>query len=207
MHHVQVHYRDQSSAWLNKNTRLTFVEIPHFAVYALRSPMRLQTRHSPSGLGINLSTEVMASQKAPPVKSPPGLEWKIYTNWIVLTSLAPGQASPETSHQIRSRWVLTHSSHGNQDILPRANVLVVGAIAIQVGGTVHQPGGVEHHGIPQEGANTQAVEESFTPEIPRHYCGQDEAHQQETRLVVPTMRLHIRACGERTLTLPSTVHS
>lgn len=85
---------------------------------------------------------------------------------------------------------LTHSSQGNQDILPWVNVLVVRAISVEVGSTIHQPGGIEHNGIPQESGNVQAVFKSFTPEIPGHKCGQDEAHQQDSGLVMPTWRDH-----------------
>lgn len=59
-----------------------------------------------------------------------------------------------------------------------------------MGSAVHQPGGIEHNGIPQESGNIQAVFESFTPEIPGHKCGQDEAHQQDSGFVMPTLRNH-----------------
>ena len=110
-------------------------------------------------------------------------------NRIIIIPLAPGQESLRSqSPDVVLLWGLTHSSHGNQDVLPRANVLVVGAISVEVGGTVHQPGGVEHHGVSQEGANAQAVYKSLAPAVPGHQRGQDEAHQQEAGLVVPTMR-------------------
>ena len=97
---------------------------------------------------------------------------------------------------------LTHGSHRNQDVLPRANVLVVGTISVEVGGTIHQPGGIEHHSVSQEGADTQAVYKSLTPAIPGHQRGQDEAHQEEAGLVVPTWRDHTLSLEKPLLHLP-----
>lgn len=59
-----------------------------------------------------------------------------------------------------------------------------------MGSAVHQPGGIEHNGVTQESGNAQAVCKSFTPEIPGHKSGQDEAHQQDAGFVVPTLRDH-----------------
>lgn len=85
---------------------------------------------------------------------------------------------------------LTHSSQRNQDILSGLNVLVIWAISKHVGSAVHQPGGIEHYGITQKSGHVQAVSKSFTPEIPGHECGQDEAHQQDGGFVVPPLEHH-----------------
>lgn len=72
--------------------------------------------------------------------------------------------------------------------------------------TVHQPGGIEHNGIPQESGDTQAVFESFTPEIIGHKRGQDEAHQQDCGLVIPTTRDHTPKVSREDADLPDFHH-
>lgn len=59
-----------------------------------------------------------------------------------------------------------------------------------MGSTVYQPGGIEHDGVTKKGGDEQALGKSFTPAIPGHDRGQDEAHQQDTGFVVPTGRDH-----------------
>lgn len=74
-----------------------------------------------------------------------------------------------------------------------------------MGSTVHQPGGIEHNGVTQEGGNVQAVLESFTPEIPGHKRGQDEAHHQDGGLVIPAWKDHTQSARENS-DLPDSYH-
>jgi len=72
---------------------------------------------------------------------------------------------------------LSQGSHGNQKVLGWVYVMIVRFVTIEMSGTVHQPRGVKAEKITEEGADVERVEETLTPEMPRHQSGQDETHK------------------------------
>lgn len=79
----------------------------------------------------------------------------------------------------------TYSAERDKLVLPWVDALVIGPVAPHVGGAVDQPGGVQHQGVPQQGWDEVRHPQRLPPQVPRHEHGDEEAHEQHRRLVIP----------------------
>lgn len=79
----------------------------------------------------------------------------------------------------------TYGTERDKLVLPWVDVLVIGTVPPHVSGAVDQPGGVQHQGVPQQGRDEVGHPQGLPPQVPRHRRGDEEAHEQHRRLVIP----------------------
>lgn len=79
----------------------------------------------------------------------------------------------------------TYSAERDKLVLPGVDALVIGPVSPHVSGTVDQPGGVQHQGVPQQSRDEVCHPQTLSPQVPRHDHGDEEAHEQHGRLVIP----------------------
>lgn len=79
----------------------------------------------------------------------------------------------------------TYGAERDKLVLPRVDVLVIGSVSPHVSRAVHQPGGVQHQGVPQQSRDEVGHPQGLPPQVPRHRHGDEEAHEQHRRLVIP----------------------
>ena len=53
---------------------------------------------------------------------------------------------------------------------------------------VDQPGGIEHHSVSEQAGDEVSHSQRFTPEVPGHQRGHEEAKDQHREFVVPEMK-------------------
>jgi len=54
-----------------------------------------------------------------------------------------------------------------------------------VRGAVHQPRGVQHQRVPEQGGHEVGHPQGLAPQVPGHHHGHQEAHDHHGHLVVP----------------------
>lgn len=86
---------------------------------------------------------------------------------------------------MRARVFHTYSAERDKLVLPGVDVLVIGPVPPHVRRTVDQPGGIQHQGVPQQSGDEVRHPQRLPPQITRHEHGDEEAHEQHGRLVIP----------------------
>lgn len=87
--------------------------------------------------------------------------------------------------QVLGLFLYTYGAESDKSVLPRVDVLVIRPVSPHVRCAVHQPGGVQHQGVPQQSRDEVRHPQGLAPEVPRHEHRDKEAHQQHRELVVP----------------------
>lgn len=83
------------------------------------------------------------------------------------------------------RVLLTYCTERDKLVLPGVDGLVIGSVAPHVSGAVDQPGGVQHHRVPQQRRDEVGHQQRLPPKVPRHEGGNEEAHEHHGPLVIP----------------------
>ena len=97
--------------------------------------------------------------------------------FLYLSSFVKAKAHKRVFH--------TYSAERDKLVLPGVDELVEGPISPHVSRAVDQPGGVQHQGVPQHRRDEVGYPQGLAPQVPRHRHGDEEAHEQHGRLVVP----------------------
>lgn len=82
-------------------------------------------------------------------------------------------------------WHLTYGTPSNKCIFPRVDGFIIRPVSPHVCSTVYQPGGIKHHGIPQEPRNKVSHHQGLPPEVPGHHGWGKEAKDHHREFVVP----------------------
>ena len=72
---------------------------------------------------------------------------------------------------------LTNSTESNKEILSRVDVLIVWLVAIEMCPAVDKPGYIQSDDVTEDGADEERIPSTFTPEVPRYKCWEDETHE------------------------------
>lgn len=91
----------------------------------------------------------------------------------------------------------TYSAERDKLVLPGVDVLVIGSVSPHVSRAVDQPGGVQHQGVPQQSWDEVRHPQRLPPQVPRHEHGDEEAHEQHRRLVIPAEEAEWAEWAER----------
>lgn len=83
-----------------------------------------------------------------------------------------------------------YGAEGDESVLPGVDVFIVGPVPPHVGGAVHQPGGVQHQGVSQQGREEVRHQQGLPPQVPRHEHRDEEAHEEHGELVILPLKHH-----------------
>lgn len=88
----------------------------------------------------------------------------------------------------------TYCSKCDKSVLPGVNCNVVGLVTEHVGCAVHQPGGIQHQRVSQDGGQEVGSPKGLLPEIPGNKCWEHETQKHHRGFIVLFLKHDNRVC-------------